>query len=201
MASMALGQTAPAFARDAEQQIGAAVYRELDQKREIIADSPLYAVLSPIAQRIKQVADPLYEHPFVFYLVHERQPNAFAVPGGNVYVTDALMHFVRTQEELAGVICHEVSHDIHHDVVNGMRKDREVVIGATVISALFGHGRNRILNVFLSGAAAETELHFSRVVETKADLSGSDICARAGYTPYGMILLLSLLHLSDTHRP
>ncbi len=199
---MALVQTGPTFALDREQQIGAAVHKELEQKRELIGDSPLYAALRPITQRIKRVADPLYEHPFVFYLVREAQPNAFAVPGGNVYVTDALMRFVRTQEELAGVICHEVSHDIHHDVVNNMRKDQEVAVGATIASALFGHGRNRILNVFLSGAAAETELHFSRTVETKADLTGSDICAGAGYNPYGMIWLFERFSATGlSHRP
>jgi Zn-dependent protease with chaperone function len=48
--------------------------------------------------------------------VHETQPNAFSEPGGNAYVTDSMMTFVKNKEELAGVLCHEVSHDIHHDV-------------------------------------------------------------------------------------
>lgn len=47
--------------------------------------SPLYDQLRPIADAISRVAQPQYNHPFKFYLVHETQPNAFAAPGGNVY--------------------------------------------------------------------------------------------------------------------
>jgi len=120
----------PATADDSlaatEEQIGGQVYRELQAKGELISRaSPLYDTLDPIATRIASVADPQYEFPFHFFLVHEKQPNAFAVPGGNVYVTDSLMHFVQNTEELAGVLCHETSHDIHHDVVhNNVRDER-----------------------------------------------------------------------------
>src|ERR1700682_556759 len=110
------GGAAPAVAQSnddqVEMQIGQQEYQALQQKGEIITSSPYYAVLNPIAQQIKRVADPQYFHPFTFILVHENQPNAFAVPGGNVYVTDSLMKFVENREELAGVLCHETSHHI-----------------------------------------------------------------------------------------
>ena len=174
---------------DEEAIIGQKVYTELQQKGEILSNSPYAAELAPIAHRIAAVADPQYEYPFTFYIVHEAQPNAFAVPGGHVYVTDALFKFVKTKEELAGVLCHETSHDIHHDVINNERKDNAVYIGAALLAYLFGKGQNRIVDVILGLGAAETRLHFSREVEENADLKGSDTCAAAGYNPYGMIWL------------
>ena len=108
--TLALGCIAPAFAytqdEETELQIGQQEYQQLQQKGEILTDSPYYSILNPIADRIKRVADQQYFTPFHFILVNEKSPNAFAVPGGNVYVTTAMMKFVKNKEELAGVLCH-----------------------------------------------------------------------------------------------
>jgi predicted Zn-dependent protease len=176
-----------------EDEIGRQVAAELEKKGEVLHDSPYYAVLRPIALQIKRVADPQYWRPFTFYLVHETQPNAFAVPGGNVYVTDSLMKFVENREELAGVLCHETSHDIHHDVVNNIAKDQraqvQTAIGATLVDLLTGGKASGIIN-----AAANLNLMarvngYSREVETAADIKGADTCAQAGSNPWGMIWL------------
>src|ERR1700686_1306414 len=112
---------APLAAQDANQdeevQMGQDVFNELKAKGEIVESSPLYDVLKPIADAITHAAQPRYNHPLKFYLVHEAQPNAFATPGGNVYVVDSLLQFVKNTDELAGTLCHEVSHTIHHDTV------------------------------------------------------------------------------------
>jgi len=111
--------------QDEEVQIGQETFNELKTKGEIIESSPLYDQLKPIAEAITRVAQPRYNHPFKFYLVHEAQPNAFATPGGNVYVVDSLLYFVKNKEQLAGTLCHEVSHTIHHDTVTLMEKQKK----------------------------------------------------------------------------
>ncbi len=194
------GQAAvPAFAMD-EKQIGDQVYADLSKKGEIIKASPLYGVLNPVARRIKTVADPQYDYPFKFILVHEKQPNAFAVPGGNVYVTDSLMQFVKTKEELAGVLCHETSHDIHHDVVNIMKKQQNVQIGAAILQLLVGNGQNGLTGLAINLAANIEAMSFSRPVETAADLKGADTCAQAGFNPYGMIWLFERFENAGTGK-
>src|ERR1700675_4651593 len=95
---------------DEEVQMGQEVFNELKAKGEIIESSPLYDQLKPIADAITRAAQPRYNHPFKFYLVHETQPNAFATPGGNVYVVDSLLYFVNNREQLAATLCHGVSH-------------------------------------------------------------------------------------------
>ena len=91
MAGIAVPRAADEARLDDEQQIGQEVFQELKAKGEIIASSPLYDSLVPIAAAVTRTAQPRYNHPFKFYLVHEQQPNAFATVGGNVYVTDALL--------------------------------------------------------------------------------------------------------------
>jgi predicted Zn-dependent protease len=185
-----------------ETQIGQQEYQALQQKGEIITSSPYYAVLNPIAQQIKRVADPQYFHPFQFILVHETQPNAFAVPGGNVYVTDSLMKFVQNREELAGVLCHETSHDIHHDVLHLYQKQQRTATAFTIGDILAnvltrGRAQGAIDTAANLGFSLESAT-FSRDVETAADKKGAETCAEAGSNPYGMVWLFQQFEKADT---
>jgi predicted Zn-dependent protease len=174
-------------AQDEEVQMGQEVFNELRAKGEIIESSPLYDQLKPIADAITQAAQPRYNHPFKFYLVHETQPNAFATPGGNVYVVDSLLYFVKNKEQLAGTLCHEVAHTIHHDSVTLMEKQQKIKereIGAAV---LLGPSRAHVLAILLLGKLHS--LGYSRDVESRADLTGSDICAQTGSNPWGLVWL------------
>jgi predicted Zn-dependent protease len=181
---------------DDEQQIGQQVFDELRAKGEIIVSSPLYDHLTPVVTPIIRTAQPRYNHPFKFYLVHEQQPNAFATAGGNVFVTDSLMYFVKNTEELAGTLCHEVSHTIHHDTMTLIEKERAVErreIGAAV---LLGPTRAHLLAIALLGKLRS--LGYSRDVESAADITGSDICAASGDNPWGLVWLFQDFDAADT---
>ncbi len=178
---------AAAQSQDDEVQMGQEVFNELKAKGEIIESSPLYDQLQPIADAITRIAQPRYNHPFKFYLVHESQPNAFATPGGNVYVVDSLLYFVNNTEQLAGTLCHEVSHTIHHDTVTLMEKQREIEEREVGAAVLLGPTRAHILAIALIGKLHS--LSYSRDVESQADLTGSDICAATGYNPWGLVWL------------
>src|SRR6516165_6684389 len=138
-------------AQDEEVQMGQEVFSELRAKGEIIESSPLYDQLKPIADAITQAAQPRYNHPFKFYLVHETQPNAFATPGGNVYVVDSLLYFVKNTEELAGTLCHEVSHTIHHDTVTLMEKQQALEKRQVGAAVLLGPTQAHLLAILLRG--------------------------------------------------
>lgn len=73
-----------------EVQMGAQLFDQLKSQSEIVQSSPLYDTLRPIAAAITKVIQPSYPYPIHFYIVHEAQPNAFAAPGGNIYVVDSL---------------------------------------------------------------------------------------------------------------
>ena len=169
---------------DQETELGKAVYDQLRAKAEIIDSSPLYDSLKPIAEAITRVAQPKYPHPFKFYLVHEAQPNAFATPGGNVYVVDSLLYFVKNKEQLAGTLCHEVSHTIHRDAITLMKKKQHLREGEVAAAVLVGATRAELIAIALLGHLHS--LGYSRDAESKADLTGSDICAAAGLNPWGL---------------
>ena len=172
---------------DDERQIGQQVFNELKAKGEIVASSPLYDSLTPIATAITRTVQPRYGLPFRFYLVHEPQPNAFATAGGNVYVTDSLMYFVKNTEQLAGTICHEVSHTLHHDSMTLIEKERKIERRELGAAILLGPTKAQMLAMLLLGRLRS--LGYSREAESAADLTGSDVCAASRYNPWGLVWL------------
>jgi len=178
---------AQAQTQDEELQLGQEVFNELKAKGEIVESSPLYDQLKPIAEAITRSAQPQYNHPFKFYLVHETQPNAFAAPGGNVYVVDSLLYFVKNTDELAGTLCHEVSHTIHHDTMELARKREAIARREVGAAILLGPSAAHVLAIALLGSLHS--LSYSRDVESRADITGSDICAASKYNPWGLVWL------------
>jgi beta-barrel assembly-enhancing protease len=200
MVSIGCGAQAPVPepVTDQETELGQEMYKELTNKGEIIESSPLYDTLRPIADSISRVAQSRYSHPFKFYLVHETQPNAFATPGGNVYVVDSLLYFVKNTEQLAGTLCHEVSHTIHRDSIALMEKRNRIKRHEIEAAILLGPTRAHILAIALMG-----DLHslgYSREAESNADVTGSDICAEAGYNPWGLVWLFEEFQNADTRH-
>ncbi len=154
-----------------ETQYGQQRYAQLMQQGEIVpSQSPLYATLRPVADKIAAVADAQYYAPFHFVILNDRTPNAFAAPGGNVYVTTGMLSFVRNRDELAGVLCHEVNHDIHHDVYAMYQQQLQ-----HQPQGQGGYG------------VQEQEAGFSRAAESNADRAGAYTCAKAGFNPWGMV--------------
>ena len=184
--------------QDEEVQMGQEVFNELKAKAEIIESSPLYDQLRPIADAITRSAQPRYNHPFKFYLVHEPQPNAFATPGGNVYVVDSLLYFVKNADELAGTLCHEVSHTIHHDTMTLLEKRQKIAEREVGAAILLGPSAAHVLAIALLGALHS--LSYDRDVESRADLTGSDVCAAAGYNPWGLVWLFQDFNNANTDQ-
>jgi beta-barrel assembly-enhancing protease len=173
--------------QDPEVALGQEVFKELKGKVEIVESSPLYDVLLPVIEPIMRSAQPRYDHPFKVYIVHEPQPNAFATPGGNIYVVDSMLFFVKNKEQLAGTLCHEVAHTIHHDSMNLLAKRQRMERAELGAAILLGPTTARVLALALLGHLQS--LGYSREAEEQADLTGADICAGAGSNPWGLAWL------------
>ena len=171
----------------AEQELGAAIYDNLKAQRVIVESSPLYDALTPISSAIVRVAQPRYYLPMKVWLIHSGQPNAFATPGGNIFVTDELLYFVKNREQLAGTLCHEVSHLIHGDSMELAQKQARLMLRELGATILLGPSAANILAITLIGKLQS--LRYSREVESRADLTGADVCASAGYNPWGLVWL------------
>ena len=168
-----------------EAQMGNEVFDELKAKRSIIQESPMYDPLKAVVDPIARTIQPRYEYPLKFYLIHDADANAFTASAGNVYITDELLYATKTNDELAGVICHEVAHAVNHDSVELMEKREQIWRRGIAAELLLGRTRGKALAILFLGHL--NSLGYSREVEEKADLDGADICAEAGHNPWGLI--------------
>ena len=96
--------------------------------------------------------------------------------GCNIFVTDELLYFVKNREQLAGTLCHEVSHLIHGDSMELAQKQARLMLRELGATILLGPSAANVLAITLIGKLQS--LGYSRDVESRADLTGADVLRR-----------------------
>ncbi|MER3496708.1 MAG: hypothetical protein C4320_08040, partial [Armatimonadota bacterium] len=135
---------------------------------------------------------------FTFDVIESKDVNAFALPGGPVFFYTGILDRMRSEDELAGVLGHEMTHVFREHWAYSMRDAQKKDIGIT-LGSLFG-----IRTDVLRGAAllsSITDLSFSRSHETQADETGFAILVRAGYNPEGMVTVFKMLQSLGGKQP
>lgn len=172
-----------ADAHSQERQIGQQVYNDLRKKGQIIDESPYYPVLREVGARISAAAAPHW-YAMNFVVVKGNRANAFSVPGGWVYVNEALLSKADNQDELANVLGHETGHIVLGHVMNRIRQAQTAnIIGGILGLFIKSAGQANLVNILGNYAF----LNFSRQQEYQADEEGVRLAAGAGYNPWGTI--------------
>ena len=181
----ALGGVLPAAAdaHDQERQIGQQVYNQERSQNQILDSSPYYPVVRSIGQRISTAAQPHW-YTMNFIIVKGDQANAFSVPGGNVYVNEALLRNVENEDELANVLGHETGHLVLGHVMNRIHQAQTANIVGSVLNMFI---RDPYTSAAVNLLGNYAFLNFSRSQEYQADHEGVILSSTAGYNPYGMI--------------
>lgn len=132
--------------------------------------------------------------PWQFAVLDDEDVNAFAAPGGYVFITKGLLSHMKSEAELAGVLAHEISHVLRKHHLNAIRKGARTGLMAEFAGqAVKEHGGDPQL---LKLVNAGTELYargLDKDDEFEADRMGVVIAARAGYDPYGLPAVLQTL--------
>ncbi|MFQ5508095.1 MAG: M48 family metalloprotease [Leptospirillia bacterium] len=126
-----------------------------------------------------------------FFVLDNPQANAFAIPGGYVFIFDGLLKRLSNEEEMAGVLAHEVAHVRY----NHFFKDQKKVAAAdlAVIAAiLLGQGGEAVTALSLAGATS-MQLAYSRANEREADIGAMRYLKNAGYDPRGLARFFDVL--------
>lgn len=179
----ALPSEAFADAHDQERQIGNQVYQQLRSQNQIEDTSPWYPALRAVGDKIAAVNQPRWYNQN-WIIVKGKDVNAFSVPGGNIYVNEALMAQAENEDELASVLGHETGHLVLGHVMDRIHKAQTAQIIGTVLS-IFIHSQTTFNLVNYLGSYAF--LNFSRAQEYQADHEGVILAGQAGYNPWGMI--------------
>jgi beta-barrel assembly-enhancing protease len=202
-ASLALAQTritAPKnkYTPAQDVELGQQAAKEVEQKLPLLRDDGIESFVDRIGRRLVQVTPSDLQHRefrYSFKVINVREINAFALPGGPMYVNRGMIQAAAVEGEVAGVIAHELSHVILRHGTAGATKQQPFAIGAmagAIAGAIIGGNVGQVVAQGSQFGLGTYFLRYSREYEKQADLLGVQLMARAGYDP------LDLMHMFQT---
>jgi hypothetical protein len=167
-------------------KVGQQAAAEVERQMPILRDAESTAYVEEVGRRLVSAIPPEFQHPefrYYFRIVNASDINAFALPGGPMYVNRGMIEAARNEGEMAGVMAHELSHvALRHGTAQATKAQKYSVLAgvAGIAGAILG---GPAVGQIGQAAVGAYFLKFSREYETEADILGAQIMARAGYDP------------------
>jgi len=177
------------------QEASAQVLKELP----MLNDASVEEYVSGIGQRLVRAIPPDQQHSefrYTFRVVNQKEINAFALPGGPMYLNRGMIEAAHDEGEIAGVMAHEMSHVILRHGTAQATKGEKFQIGAIagqVLGAIVGGTAGSIIAQGSNFGLSTYFMKFSREYESQADINGAQLMARAGYDPHDMANMFKTL--------
>lgn len=166
--------------------------------------------IDQIGQRLAAVADStqipagygndrVFPFAWHFHIIEDKQVNAFSLPGGQVYVNSGLLKIVRSDDELAGVLGHEMTHSAHHHIqaLSHEQSKMSSAMLAGLLAAVIAHVPAQDIGNLAAGAQYASlgimNTKYSQSAERDADHGGTIMMQKAGFDPVGMLTFMQRL--------
>jgi predicted Zn-dependent protease len=187
-----LAAEAPAMTIQQERDLGQKVLQEVKKQWPLVQDPSVNEYVNRIGERILRGME---SQPFDyrFFVINTTDVNAFSVPGGYVFINSGLILMVENEDELAGVIGHEIGHIVARHIAKRSEKGQAIslaTLGAILAGILLGGPVAGAISTAAIGANQTAMLKFSRQDEEEADALGLKFMSQAGYDPHAMITML-----------
>ncbi|HEY8131436.1 MAG TPA: M48 family metallopeptidase [Thermoanaerobaculia bacterium] len=191
------------FSADQDVEVGQQSAAEAEQQLPILNDSQVNAYVNRIGQKLAlNAGGPQFQ--YRFRVVNASDINAFALPGGFVYVNRGVIDNARNEGEVAGVLAHEISHVALRHGTHQASKAYLAQAGISILGGLLGgkvgQGTAQIINAVGGFGLNALFLKYSRDIETQADVRGSQILTASGYTPVDMVNFFKTLERADPSK-
>ena len=176
------------FSKDQDVQLGQENAAQVRKQMTVIKDPVLSAYVTHVGQRLVSSREAQESgFPFTFEVVADPSINAFALPGGPMFINTGLLRAVDNEAQLAGVMGHEMSHVILRHGTNQASKSQLIELPAILGAQMTGSSMmGKLAQLGIGLGANSVLLKFSRTAESQADLMGSHLMAEAGYDPVQM---------------
>ncbi|MBU4361512.1 M48 family metalloprotease [bacterium] len=180
-----------------EQKLGKKLSEDIEKKYEVIEDLNQNSLITEIGNKLARASD-LHGMSYHFKILKMDGPNAFSIPGGYVYVTYDLFDYVQSDDELAGILAHEIAHIVHNHALKQTRDNTKYTL-LTILAVLL----TREPDVGVLGKLTTITLlnQYSREYEEEADLTATNLLIKAGYNPVGFLTFLERLHTREMFKP
>ena len=178
-----------------EKKIGEEEAKKVEQQMGLLDNEALTGYVNGVGQRLAKES-PRQDVPYQFHVVDMTEPNAFALPGGYVYVTRGLLALVNTEDELAGVVGHEIGHVAARHTVQRVSRQGPFALITNLVSGVTGFFVPIVGDIVGGVGNFAQSLVFSpysRSQESQADEVGQEMAAKAGWNPAGLAIFLDTL--------
>jgi predicted Zn-dependent protease len=183
---------------------GKKAHEDVLKEYGVYPDARLQAYVNEIGQKLARQSHRA-NIPWTFTVLDSPEINAFALPGGYVYITRGILAYMESEADMAGVIGHEIGHvTARHGAQRATRAQNAGlgVLAATVLGAVLESkagmsGGTELLGQMAQGAAAGYVAKYSREQELQADTLGAEYLARSQYDPRNMIDVIRVLKLQE----
>ena len=185
-----------------EIEIGRNTDQQVRQKYRISADPNLNQRINAMGQKLASVSD-RKNIPYVFTVVQDEQINAFAAPGGYVYITTGILKKLKNDDEIAAVLSHEIGHVVNRHSLKAVQRQMLAQFGLQILAGMLGDGglSGGMLLKASEISASLLLLKNSRVNELESDREGVEIMRRAGYNPRAMVDVQRMLMAQSQGKP
>jgi len=191
------------FSVEQDQEIGRQSAEEVERQLPILEDRSTAIYISAIGKRLAAVA-PGARYPYQFKVVNASDINAFALPGGYMYVNRGLIEAAGVEGQLAGVMAHEMAHVALRHGTNQASKAYLGQTGLGILGGLVGNksaSTGKVIGAVGGFGLNTLFLKFSRTDEEQADVVGAQMLAKAGYDPMDMAAFFEVLRGKVDHDP
>jgi len=191
------------FSKQQDVQLGEESAAQVRKQKTVVKDPFLNNYVNRIGKRLAETQEAKESgFPFTFEVVADPSINAFALPGGHMFIHTGLLKAVDNEAQLAGVMGHEMSHVILRHGTNQASKANLIELPAALAAQMAGKGTmmGQLAQLGIGLGANSVLLKFSRSAESQADLTGSHLMAESGYDPMEMAHFFTKLG-ALTHSP
>ncbi len=170
-------------------RLGQQAAQQVFQQMPILRDSTVDGYVESVGQRLAAAIPAEYQHPefrYSFDVVDARDINAFALPGGPMFVNRGMIEAADNEGMMAGVMAHEMSHVALRHATAQATETQKYQVGSVlgqIAGAVIGGGIGQVVAAGSQIGFGAGALKYSRAYEKQADLLGAQIMARAGYDP------------------
>jgi Zn-dependent protease with chaperone function len=173
-------------------ELGQKAAAEARQQLPVMRDDAVSSYVEDIGRRLVGAIPAELRHAefhYTFEVVNVREINAFALPGGPLFVNRGMIEAAHTEGEVGGVMAHELSHVLlRHGTAQASKATKYEIgqVAGAVLGAIIGGGWGQVIQQGTQFGLGTAFLRFSREFERQADIEGVQIMARAGYDPRDM---------------
>ena len=197
---IAMAMVACTVGDEQEKALGQEAAAQIDSAVPMIADDAANSYVTNLGTALATASDDR-NRDWRFRIVNAEVLNAFALPGGFVYVNRGLIERATSSSELAGVLGHEIGHVLLRHSAERIEKQQKTNVGVSVVCGLTNICSSEAARVAIDVGGAALFARFSRRDELEADSAAVGIVSRAGYDPQGIATMFAKLLETRDQRP